>query len=57
MVSLSGYRMAIPATPFPLEGIDQRTRWEQFLDYIIIGFEHIVPKGLDHILFVIGIFC
>lgn len=25
-------------------------------DYIIIGFTHIVPKGLDHILFVVGIF-
>ena len=45
-----------PSDPISLEGIDQRTRWEQFLDYIIIGFEHIVPKGLDHILFVIGIF-
>ena len=45
-----------PSEPISLAGIDQRTRWEQFLDYIIIGFEHIVPKGLDHILFVIGIF-
>jgi hydrogenase/urease accessory protein HupE len=26
------------------------------LNYLAIGFEHIVPKGLDHILFVIGIF-
>lgn len=25
-------------------------------NYIVVGFEHIVPKGLDHILFVIGIF-
>ena len=25
-------------------------------DYIIIGFQHIVPKGLDHILFVVGLF-
>jgi hypothetical protein len=40
-----------PSEPISLAGIDQRTRWEQFLDYIIIGFEHIVPKGLDHILF------
>jgi hydrogenase/urease accessory protein HupE len=45
-----------PSEPISLKGIDQRTRWEQFLDYIIIGFEHIVPKGLDHILFVVGIF-
>ncbi|MEO1306924.1 MAG: HupE/UreJ family protein [Pseudomonadota bacterium] len=24
--------------------------------YLILGFEHIVPKGLDHILFVLGLF-
>lgn len=33
-----------------------RTGGSGFLDYIIIGFEHIIPKGLDHILFVIGLF-
>ncbi len=27
-----------------------------FVRYIAIGFEHIVPKGLDHILFVLGLF-
>lgn len=27
-----------------------------FIDYIVIGFEHIIPLGLDHILFVIGIY-
>ena len=27
-----------------------------FLNYIVIGFEHIIPKGLDHILFVLGLF-
>ena len=26
------------------------------VNYIVIGFEHIVPKGLDHILFVVGLF-
>lgn len=25
-------------------------------DYIVAGFDHIIPKGLDHILFVIGLF-
>jgi hydrogenase/urease accessory protein HupE len=24
--------------------------------YIVLGFEHILPKGLDHILFILGIF-
>ena len=33
-----------------------RGAWRTFLDYIPVGFEHIVPKGLDHILFVIGLF-
>lgn len=27
-----------------------------FANYIGIGFEHIIPKGLDHILFVVGLF-
>lgn len=27
-----------------------------FVAYVGIGFEHIVPKGLDHILFVLGLF-
>lgn len=25
-------------------------------NYMVIGFEHILPKGLDHILFVLGLF-
>ena len=29
---------------------------DAFLDYIPVGFVHIVPMGLDHILFVIGLF-
>lgn len=29
---------------------------EVFVDYIVIGFDHILPKGLDHILFVLGLF-
>ena len=24
--------------------------------YLVIGFEHIIPKGLDHILFVLGLY-
>ena len=29
---------------------------EKFQFYLIAGFEHIIPKGLDHILFVLGLF-
>lgn len=30
--------------------------WRSFLTYIPVGFDHIVPQGLDHILFVLGLF-
>lgn len=30
--------------------------WNSFTNYVQVGFVHIVPKGLDHILFVIGLF-
>lgn len=29
---------------------------DKFQLYIVAGFEHIIPKGLDHILFVLGLF-
>ena len=29
---------------------------DQFVTYVLSGIDHIVPKGLDHILFVIGLF-
>lgn len=32
------------------------TRSQGFLEYVAIGFEHIIPLGLDHILFVIGLY-
>ncbi|TDJ45767.1 MAG: HupE/UreJ family protein [Gammaproteobacteria bacterium] len=43
--------------PFKLavESVPQ-SRLAIALNYLAIGFEHIVPKGLDHILFVTGIF-
>ena len=30
--------------------------WSNFLSYVKQGFEHILPKGFDHILFVLGLF-
>ncbi len=30
--------------------------WRVMWDYMVIGFTHILPLGLDHILFVLGIF-
>ncbi len=42
--------------PITLAGGDEATGWQTFVRYIPIGFDHIVPKGLDHILFVLGLF-
>lgn len=30
--------------------------WQVLRNYIVVGFVHILPKGLDHILFVVGVF-
>lgn len=37
------------------KSMDQRP-WQVFTSYVAIGFEHILPKGMDHILFVVGLF-
>lgn len=49
--------------PFPLDrppstSADGRpqSRIEIALRYLVLGFEHILPLGLDHILFVLGLF-
>ena len=38
------------------EIVARQSRFEVIGSYIAIGFEHIVPKGLDHILFILGLF-
>ncbi|MEO0766894.1 MAG: HupE/UreJ family protein [Pseudomonadota bacterium] len=42
--------------PIALAGGDAATGWQTFAAYIPVGFDHILPKGLDHILFVLGLF-
>ncbi|WP_417721300.1 HupE/UreJ family protein [Salipiger sp.] len=42
--------------PIAVAGGDAMTGWQTFATYIPVGFEHIVPLGLDHILFVLGLF-
>ncbi|MCK5813139.1 MAG: HupE/UreJ family protein [Cocleimonas sp.] len=45
------------STPFSLSEIfTQRPLYKVISEYIVIGFEHIIPLGLDHILFILGIF-
>lgn len=39
-----------------LQGGDMMTGAEAFVRFIPVGVEHIVPLGLDHILFVLGLF-
>ena len=42
--------------PWPLGVAPKRTAFETFVEYAKIGFLHILPKGADHILFVLGLF-
>ncbi|MCB1517551.1 MAG: HupE/UreJ family protein, partial [Hyphomicrobiaceae bacterium] len=42
--------------PVNVSGPQPRGFLETVGDYMAIGFTHIVPKGVDHILFVVGIF-
>lgn len=44
------------SAPMIIDDLEARTQWDMIRDFLVIGFEHIVPKGLDHILFVVGIF-
>lgn len=37
-------------------GGDPKTGLQVFGEYVPVGFDHILPKGLDHILFVLGLF-
>ncbi len=38
------------------EIVAKQSTWEVISAYVVIGFEHIIPKGLDHILFILGLF-
>lgn len=42
--------------PISIAGGDELRGWAAFAAYIPVGFDHIVPKGLDHILFVLALF-
>ena len=42
--------------PIQRTGGSTQTATEALVDYIGVGFDHIVPKGLDHILFALGLF-
>jgi hypothetical protein len=42
--------------PIPVGGGVVKSGVGVFVEYLPVGFDHIVPKGLDHILFVLGLF-
>lgn len=42
--------------PVSLSGGDEMSGGEAFVRFIPVGVEHIIPLGLDHILFVLGLF-
>ncbi len=46
-----------PSEPFSLTEIVAKKPLHQVItNYIVYGFEHIIPKGLDHILFILALF-
>lgn len=45
------------STPIPLDrALPRASRLDTFAQYLRLGFTHIVPGGLDHILFVLGLY-
>jgi hypothetical protein len=42
--------------PIPVTGAAARSAFATFAQYLSLGFTHIVPLGLDHILFVLGLY-
>lgn len=51
-----GYLDGGPSEVVNLSGGNEMTGWGAFFRFIPVGVEHIVPLGLDHILFVLGLF-
>ncbi len=52
-----GYLEAGAQSPaIAIAGGSKMSAVQAFLSYVPVGFDHIVPKGLDHILFVLGLF-
>lgn len=42
--------------PIPRTGGSAQGGWAAFQSYVPVGFAHIMPLGIDHILFVLGLF-
>lgn len=44
------------SAPLPRSSVKTETEFQVAKRFIVIGFAHIIPKGLDHILFVLGLY-
>ncbi|MEI7909240.1 MAG: HupE/UreJ family protein [Verrucomicrobiota bacterium] len=55
-VMLDAMASASAADGPPLPAIAEPSRWEWARRYVVLGYVHILPRGLDHILFVLGLF-
>jgi phospholipase/carboxylesterase len=50
-------REGVDCSPYALGQPPQRPRRAEVIArYVVLGFEHILPRGLDHMLFVLGLF-
>lgn len=53
----TGYLLGGGQSPsIALKGGAVQSPWQVFQSYVPVGFDHILPQGLDHILFVLGLF-
>ena len=50
------FRKSPRSSPLNLDGMPGKNFVNRFFNYLEIGFSHIIPKGFDHIIFVLGIF-
>jgi hypothetical protein len=56
LLDLSGLNASVPTGPAAGAVGADGGRWSTFGDFFAQGFQHVLPKGLDHILFVLGLF-
>jgi hypothetical protein len=59
LLDLTRLTAGAPTQPVPGSvgaGSTAGGRWSTFADFLREGFVHVLPKGLDHILFVLGLF-
>lgn len=45
-----------PSPAIPLTGAEAKSTFQIFVEYLTLGYTHILPYGLDHILFVLGLY-